>query len=89
MQLGEKNREIRANPEINCSFLRNLYHWNMHLGCSVRSGTAIKTVMRESHRKVFFSASSVPAGPSPIECNSRPVMTQNGLKGFDKDSKIL
>ena len=32
MQLGEKNREIRANPEINCGFLRNLYHWNMHLG---------------------------------------------------------
>ncbi|KAF2556824.1 hypothetical protein F2Q68_00015394 [Brassica cretica] len=27
---GRENREIRANPEIGCSFLKNLCRWNSH-----------------------------------------------------------
>ena len=51
------------------------------------SGTVIKTVLRENHQIVLFSASFVPAGPSPIQCNSRPVMTPKGLERLDKDLK--
>ncbi|KAF3594005.1 hypothetical protein DY000_02020040 [Brassica cretica] len=36
------------------------------------SGTVIKTVLRENHQIALFSASFVPAGPSPFQCNSRP-----------------
>ena len=87
MRLGEKNREIMANPEIGCSFLKNLCRWNMHLGCSARSGTVIKTVLRENHQIALFPASFVLAGPSLIQCNSRPVITRKWLERLDKDLK--
>ncbi|KAF3520481.1 hypothetical protein DY000_02059324 [Brassica cretica] len=94
---GRENREIRANPEIGCSFLKNLCAWNSHSGCSALSrtvtrvaplsGTVIKTVLRENHQIALFSASFVPAGPSPIQCNFRPVMTRKGLRRLDKGLK--
>ncbi|KAF3565815.1 hypothetical protein DY000_02017539 [Brassica cretica] len=51
------------------------------------SGTVIKTVLRENHQIALFSASFVPAGASPIQRNSRPVMTRKGLGRLDKDLK--
>ncbi|KAF2578805.1 hypothetical protein F2Q68_00004171 [Brassica cretica] len=53
----------------------------MHLGCSALSGTVTRvaplsgtvtqTVPRENLQIGFFSASFVPTGASPIQCNSR------------------
>ena len=45
------------------------------------------TVLRENHQIASFSASFVPAGPSSIQCHSRPVMTRKGLGTLDKDLK--
>ena len=96
-RLGEKDGIIRANPVMTCSFLKNLCRWNMHLGCSALSGTVTRvaplsgtvtqTVPRENLQIAFFSASFVPTGASPIQCNSRPVMTRKGLGRLDKDLK--
>ena len=54
---GRENKEIRANPEIGCSFFKNLCRWNMRSGSSARSGTANRTVLRENHQIALFSAS--------------------------------
>ncbi|KAF3553979.1 hypothetical protein F2Q69_00014586 [Brassica cretica] len=51
------------------------------------SGTVIKTVLRDNHQIALFSYSFVPAGPSPIQYNSRPVMTRKGLGRLDEDLK--
>ncbi|KAF3550197.1 hypothetical protein DY000_02006777 [Brassica cretica] len=85
---GRENREIRANPEIGCGFLKNLCRWNRHSGCSALSrtvtrvaplsGTVIETVLRENHQIALFSASFVPAGASHILCNSRPDEVDKG-----------
>ncbi|KAF3520064.1 hypothetical protein DY000_02060993 [Brassica cretica] len=59
----------------------------MHSGCSARSGTTFKTVLRENRQIALFSASLPPTGLSLIQCNSRPVMTQKVLGRLDKDLK--
>ncbi|KAF3562962.1 hypothetical protein DY000_02012859 [Brassica cretica] len=69
----------------------------MHSGCSALSravtpvaplsGTVIKTVLRENHQIALFSASFVPAGASPNQCNSRHVITRKRLGRLDKDLK--
>ncbi|KAF3506085.1 hypothetical protein F2Q69_00008849 [Brassica cretica] len=58
---------------------------NMHSGCSALSrtvtrvaplsGTVTQTVPRENLQIALCFVLFVPAGLSPIQCNSRPVMT--------------
>ncbi|KAF3559266.1 hypothetical protein F2Q69_00016471 [Brassica cretica] len=88
---------------MQCSFITDLatyYTVNEQehaLGCSARSGTVARvallsgtvtqTVLRENLQIAFCSVLFVPAGLSPVQCNSRPVMTQKGLGRLDKDLK--
>ncbi|KAF2539091.1 hypothetical protein F2Q70_00003898 [Brassica cretica] len=97
MRLGEKDGIIRVNPVMTCSFLKNLCRWNRHSGCSALSrtvtrvaplsGTVTQTVPRENLQIAFCSVLFVPVGLSPIQCNSRPVMTRKGLGRLDNDLK--
>ncbi|KAF3501840.1 hypothetical protein F2Q69_00042858 [Brassica cretica] len=67
---------------MTCSFLKNLFCWNSHSGCSAlsrtvtrvapQSGTVTQTVPRENLQIALCSVLFVPAGLSPIQCNSRP-----------------
>ncbi|KAF3549354.1 hypothetical protein DY000_02009342 [Brassica cretica] len=69
----------------------------MHSGCSALSrtvtrvaplsGTVTQTVPRENLQIALCSVFFVPAGLSPIQCNSRPVMTQKRLGRLDNDLK--
>ncbi|KAF2539805.1 hypothetical protein F2Q68_00020397 [Brassica cretica] len=72
------DEENMLNQYVNKIGFRNLLK-ALRLLCS--------TVLRENHQIALFSASFVPAGPSPIQCNSRPVMTRKGLGKLDKDLK--
>ncbi|KAF3535092.1 hypothetical protein F2Q69_00021010 [Brassica cretica] len=82
---------------MTCSFLKNLYRWNRHSGCSALSrkvtrvaqlsGTVTQTVPCENLQIALCSVLFVPAGLSPIQCNSRPVMTRIGLGRLDNDLK--
>ena len=88
-RLGEKDGIIRVNRVMTCSFLPREHALgllrsirNNQSGCS-----AIGNSPRENLQIAFFSASFVPIGASPIQCNSRPVMTRKGLGRLDKDLK--
>ncbi|KAF3600358.1 hypothetical protein F2Q69_00035963 [Brassica cretica] len=37
---------------------------------------SLQAVLRENHQIAVFSASFAPTGPSPTQCNSRPVVTR-------------
>ncbi|KAF2563285.1 hypothetical protein F2Q70_00018672 [Brassica cretica] len=51
------------------------------------SGTVTQTVPRENLQIALCYVLFVPDGLSPIQCNSRPIMTQKGLGRLDNDLK--
>ena len=58
---------------------------------AARAGTQpapVDCTMRKTPNLTFFSSFPLP-GPFLVQCNSRPVMTQKGLKRLDKTLKTI
>ncbi|KAF3509147.1 hypothetical protein F2Q69_00005816 [Brassica cretica] len=57
----------------------------MHFECSARSGTVVRLLYVKNSIFALFFSSFPPTGLYPIQCNSKPVMTQKGLGRINKD----
>ena len=84
---GGENRKIKVNPEITCSFLKIFSAVTCTRFAPLDRKQSLQIVLHENHQIALFSASFVPTSPSPIQYNSRPVMTRKRLGRLKKDSK--